>query len=267
MKTHEMMRTSKKDKPLGVQILGAKKEFILRALEKLRDYQMDVLDFNAACPQKKITSRGEGAALLKTPKTLNKLLKVIVKNSDRPVTAKIRLGWDDISHARDIALHAQDAGINALFVHGRTREQGYSGKVNYEAIRIIKKAVDIPVVGSGDILNAELARKMLDETGCDAIIVARGALGNPWIFREIEEFLKTGKILKRPSAKETAKIMKLHLGLCCDFYGERRGVVNFRKFFIWYTRCFKGTKPLRNKTARVSTILETTRLVDDFLLC
>ncbi|MDP8229874.1 MAG: tRNA dihydrouridine synthase DusB [Candidatus Gorgyraea atricola] len=266
-KTQEMMKTSKEDKPLGVQILGAKKEFILKALEKLQDYQMDILDFNAACPQKKITSRGEGAALLKTPKTLNKLLKLIVKNSDRPVTAKIRLGWNDFSHARDIALYAQDAGIHALFVHGRTKEQGYSGKVNYKAIRMIKKAVDIPIVGSGDILSAELAKRMLDETGCDAITVARGALGNPWIFKEIKEFLKTGKILKRPSIKDIAKTMKLHLDLGCDFYGERRGVVNFRKFFIWYTRYFKGTKPLRNKVTRINTMLETARLVDDFLLC
>ncbi|MFC1621308.1 tRNA dihydrouridine synthase DusB [Candidatus Omnitrophota bacterium] len=263
-KTQEMMNTSEKDKPLGVQILGEKKEFILRALEKLRDYRMDVLDFNAACPQKKITSRGEGAALLKTPKKLNKLLKLIVKNSDRPVTAKIRLGWNDFSHARDIALYAQDAGIRALFVHGRTREQGYSGKVNYKAISMIKKALCIPVVGSGDILNAEMAKKMLDETGCDTITVARGALGNPWIFKEIKEFLKTGNILKRPSMKEVTNIMKFHLDLCCNFYGEKRGVIGFRKFFIWYTRYFKGVKPLRNKAAHVKTLLETTGLIDDF---
>ncbi|MBU1853152.1 MAG: tRNA-dihydrouridine synthase family protein, partial [Candidatus Omnitrophica bacterium] len=189
-KTLEMMRTSKEDKPLGVQILGSDKEYILRSLEKLQDYKMDMLDFNAACPHKKITKRGEGAALLKTPRVLSKLLKLIVANSNCPVTAKIRIGWNSFSYAKDIALYAQDAGISALFVHGRTREQGYSGKVDYETIRMLKKSLDIPLIASGDIFNAALAKKMLDETGCDAITVARGALGNPWIFREIEEFLK-----------------------------------------------------------------------------
>ncbi|MFC1666309.1 tRNA dihydrouridine synthase DusB [Candidatus Omnitrophota bacterium] len=265
-KTQEMMRTSEKDRPLGVQILGRKEQFILRAVEKLQDYRMDILDFNAACPQKKITGRGEGAALLKTPKTLNSLLKLIVKNSNCPVTVKIRLGWNDFSHARDIALYAQDAGIGALFIHGRTREQGYSGKVNYEAITAVKKSLDIPVIASGDILNAESARKMIDETGCDAVTVARGALGNPWIFKEIEEFLRTGRILKRPAIKEIAKTMKLHFELCLDFYGEKRGVVNFRKFFIWYTRHFRGVKPLRTKVARINTKEETSRLINDFYI-
>lgn len=260
-----MMLTGPEDRPLGVQLLGRESYYILRALEKLKSHTYDVLDLNAACPQKKVTSRGKGAALLKYPKELQKLLAVIVKETDVPVTVKMRLGWDNDKDAVDIARHAEDAGVKAVFVHGRTVADGYRGAVNYPAIRRIKSAINIPVIGSGNIWSGEMAKKMFDETGCDSITVARGALGNPWIFDEIGKFLATGKIVPRPSAKQVARMMKYHLDLYVEFYGERPGVIRFRKFYIWYTRGFPRTKALRSSVSSASNSRQMAGLIEKFV--
>jgi len=198
--------------------------------------------------------RGEGASLLKEPKRINRLLKLIVKNSKLPVTAKIRIGWDkDSINSREVALYAQDAGIKALFVHGRTKAQGYSGGVDYKAVSLAKKAIDIPLIASGDILSAQLAKRMYDETGADGLAIARGSLGNPWIFKEITEYLKKGKVILRPSVEKVIKVMLEHLAASVAFYGERNGVIIFRKFFGWYTKGIRSIRPLREKSSRVKT--------------
>lgn len=255
-KTEEMLSTNKEDRPLGVQILGCEPDFILRALDILKNYQYDILDFNAACPVKKVTRRGEGAGLLKNPAKLQNLLKLVVKNSEVPVTAKIRTGWDKNSvNAKEVALYAQDAGISALFIHGRTKAQSYSGRVDYGTIRAVKKALDIPVIASGDILSAELARKMSDETGCDGLLIARGALGNPWFFRQA---------LKPPGSDEIADTMSEHLHSCIDFYGVRNGVTVFHKFFGWYTRGFRKIRRLRERAYRTRTKEEMSAVIEDF---
>lgn len=247
-KTKKMLSTIAEDRPLGIQIIGCEEEFILRAMDVLGSYEYDILDFNAACPVKKVARRGEGAALLKDPKKLNKLLKLIVKNSTKPVTVKIRTGWDSSSiNAKDTALASQDAGISALFIHGRNREQGYSGEVDYAAIEDVKKALNIPVIGSGDVFSPELAKKMLDETGCDGVLVARGALGNPWIFEQIKGVLKNKKIIKKPGIDEIADIMIEHMNSCIDFYDEAHGVRRFHKFFAWYTKGVPSVRPFREK--------------------
>ena len=264
-KTQSMLSTNAQDKPLGVQLLGCEPNFIERAMDILQKYEFDLLDFNSACPAKKVVRRGEGSGLLKDPKKLNQLLKIIVKNSKVPVTAKIRAGWDKNSiNAKEAALYAQDAGIKALFIHGRTKEQGYSGKVDYKIIKAVKDALEIPVIASGDILSAPLAKKMFDETGCDGIAVARGALGNPWIFKEIDEFLKDGKIAARPDLKEIAHTMLEHLDLCIDFYGEKFGVMIFRKFIGWYTKSLRKVRPLREKASRAKTKEEIITLTQEF---
>jgi tRNA-dihydrouridine synthase B len=263
-KTQTMLSANINDRPLGVQLLGSKLEFILRAIEIINRYDFDVLDFNAACPEKKVTRRAEGASLLKEPKKLSNLLKTIVKNSSFPVTVKIRSGWDKNSvNAKEVALYARDAGIKALFIHGRTKVQGYSGNVDYDIIREVKEVLEIPVIASGDILSAELAQKMFDETGCDGVIIARGALGNPWIFKEIEQFFKNNKILPRPSIKEVINTMLEHLSLCVDFHGPRRGVIIFRKFFMWYTKGFRRIRPLREKVCRAKTKDDMTALIGE----
>jgi len=261
-RTKQMLSTLEKDKPLGIQILGIEEQYILKALEVLRGYKFDILDFNAACPAKKVVRRGEGSALLREPKKLKKILKLVVKNSWLPVTVKIRAGWDkDSVNAREVGLICQEAGIDGIFIHGRTRTQGYSGTVDYKLIREVKKALNIPVVASGDILSAELAKKMLDETGCDGLAIARGALGNPWIFKEISGFLKTGKNPKKPAKDEIINIMIKHLEMCIDFYGERVGVVIFRKFFSWYTNGFRKIRSLREKCSRAKTRQEMEQII------
>ena len=258
-----MLSSGPKDKPLGVQLLGCEEQFILKALDVLKGYKFELLDFNAACPAKKVVRRKEGAGLLKEPKKLKKLLKLVVKNSTVPVTVKIRTGWDkDCVNAKEVALYAQDAGIAGLFIHGRTKVQGYSGAVDYAAIREVKKALDIPVIASGDILSAQLAQKMLNETNCDGLVIARGSFGNPWIFKEIKEFLKTGKILPKPAKDVVIKIMLKHLASSIDFYGERNGVVLFRKFFGWYTRGFRRIRPLREKSSRAKTRSEMEEIIN-----
>ncbi len=252
-KTLLMMKTCPGDRPLGVQLLADEEKYLARAIDKLREYPHDVLDLNAACPQKKIISRGAGAALLKDPGKFHVLLKCAVKNSARPVTAKIRLGWDDASRAADIARYAEDAGICAISVHGRTCRQGYRGKVDYRALAAVKKAVAIPVIASGDIFAPWLARKMIDETGCDAVMAARGALGNPWIFRDIEVYLETGQEPSLPSVDEVAEVMGRHLRENVSCFGEPDGVKKFRKFFIWYSKGFAGIKDLRNSVDQVKS--------------
>ncbi|MDP2922228.1 MAG: tRNA dihydrouridine synthase DusB [Candidatus Omnitrophota bacterium] len=264
-KTLTMMTSNSHDRPLGVQLLGNEIYYILKAIEKIKDYKYDILDFNAACPYKKITKQGKGAALLKEPKKLQILLAAIVKEVKLPVSVKLRLGWENAKNAVNIAKHAQDSGVRAICMHGRTRVQGYQGEVDYCAIKKVKEALGIPVIASGNIWSASLAKKMFEETGCDAIMVARGALGNPWIFKEIEEFLATGKILARPSAKEVLATMKRHLDLCIDFYGEKSGITNFRKFYIWYTRGFSKTKPLRVSVSRTNTKIQMLELIDKFI--
>ncbi len=262
-RTQSMLSSHPKDKPLGVQLLGCEEKFILKALDVLKDYKFELLDFNAACPAKKVVRRQEGAALLKEPKKLNKLLKLVVKHSQIPVTVKMRIGWDKQSiNAKEAGLYAQDAGVSALFLHGRTKAEEYSGEVNYAVIQKVKKALSIPVIASGDILSAQLAKKMLDETGCDGLVIARGSFGNPWIFKEIKEFFKSGKIIPRPAHSEIIKVMLEHLNASIAFYGERNGVVIYRKFFGWYTKGFRQIRPLREKSSRVKNKEEMIKIIE-----
>ena len=259
-----MLSSLAKDKPLGIQILGCEEQYILRSLEILRGYEFDLLDFNAACPSKKVVRRGEGSALLRDPKKFARILKLIVKNAWLPVSVKIRTGWDkDAINAREIALIAQDCGVNALFLHGRSKTQGYSGQVDYNVIREVRKVLKIPLIASGDIFSGLLAKKMFDETGCTGLAIARGSLGNPWIFKEIKEYLKSGKVIKRPKEVEIAKVLRGHLDASLNFYGEKNGVVIFRKFYIWYTKGLCKVRRLREQSSRASTRLEVEKIIQE----
>jgi len=255
VKALEMLSSEKGDRPLGIQLVGNEVEYIGRAIEKLHKYKFDVLDLNAACPERKVVAKGEGAALLKDPKKLKRLLKIFVRESKWPVTVKIRAGWDkNTINARDVALYAEDAGVAAIFIHGRTRNQLYSGNVDYRVIKDVKGAVKIPVIGSGDVLSGPLAKRMFDETGCDGILIARGGLGNPWIFNEIEQGLSPqGTVPIRPSKEEIIKTMTAHLNSCVKLFGAKRAVPSFRKFFAWYTKGIDNVRPLRVKACAAVT--------------
>jgi tRNA-dihydrouridine synthase B len=266
-KTAEMLSTDKIDKPLGMQLLGCEPAYIKRAMDVLLKYKFDVLDFNAACPERKVTRRGEGASLLKDPEKLSEILKIIVNRSPVPVTVKIRTGWDSSNlNAPDLAKIAQDAGVKAIFIHGRTKQQLYSGGADYETIRKVKKSVSVPVIGSGDIFSAELAKKMFEQTGCDGVLVARGALGNPWIFKEISHYLKTGKELAKPGMEEIIRTMLEHLDLSVEFFGPKYGVVIFRKFFGWYTKGFRKIRPLRETISRLKTRKDVEDVINQICL-
>jgi tRNA-dihydrouridine synthase B len=263
-KTEKMLSTVPEDRPLGVQLLGNDPQVLMKAIEKLHEYRFDLLDFNAACPASKVTGKGKGAGLLKEPARLRDLLKVIVAEAHVPVTVKIRAGWDEATvNAREVALYAQDAGIQGLFIHGRTRAQRYSGRVDYGVIRSVKEAVAIPVIASGDAFSPLLVKKMFDETGCDGVAIARGALGNPWLFRSIPEFLRSGLSLPAPDRSEVADTMTRHLDSCISVYGEKVGTILFRKFFAWYTRGITGMKPLRDKAFRAETREQMVASVDE----
>ncbi len=252
--TMKLLTSVPADRPLGVQLLGDDIEVMKRALDMLPLENFDMINVNAACPVDKVVRKGEGAALMKNPAKLRELLKALVGQSPLPVTLKIRSGWDDESvNARDVALYACDAGIEALFIHGRTRSQRYAGAVDYRIIAEVKAATGIPVVASGDAFSPVLIKKLFDETACDGVTIARGALGNPWIFRATEEFLKNGTPGARPNIEDVVDTMTDHLIMCCEYYGEMTGTMLFRKFFSWYTKHLNGVKPLREKAFRAST--------------
>lgn len=263
-RTRAMLLTSPSDKPLGVQVLASDEDYVQRAIDVLVDYQFDLLDFNAACPAPKVTRKGKGAALLKEPRKLEYILRAIVGRAPVPITAKIRTGWDENNiNAREVALRAEDSGIKALFVHGRTKTQGYSGQVDYRTISEVKKALRIPVIASGDNMDIPSIKKMFDETGCDGIAIARGSLGNPWIFKETIGHFCHGVVFEKPSLEERIGIIKQHLHLSVAHYGEPRGMGIYRKFFVWYTRGLKGAKPLRDRAFRCATLQQFLDVIDD----
>lgn len=263
-RTRHMLASTPEDRPLGVQILGNDGESVIKALDALEEWDFELLDFNAACPTPKVTRKGKGAALLKEPHILKKLLGLLVERSKVPVTVKIRAGWDHNSiNAREVALIAEDAGVSGIFIHGRTKAQGYSGTVDYRIIREVKKAVKVPVIASGDNASVCAVKKMFEETGCDGVVIARGSLGNPWIFREAVRFFQDGGVCSKPDPYERSVIMKRHLDLSVQHYGERKGVGNFHKFFIWYTKGLSGIKPFRDRAFRANTLDELLALIDE----
>ena len=264
--TLRMLSATPDDRPLGVQILGDNPEIIKGALDIISGYNFDLIDLNAACPVDKVASGGKGAGLLREPVKLQKLLKEISRYTDLPVTVKIRSGWDETSvNAVEIALRAQDAGVSGLFIHGRTKTQGYRGTVDYNIIRKVKESLKIPVIASGDGLTPALVGKLFNETGCDGVAVARGALGNPWIFRETAEYLKNGEAPPGPDIYEIAQIMKKHLALNTAFHGERIGILLFRKLFAWYVRGI-SVKQLRSRAFRSCSYDDMLRLICELQL-
>ncbi len=273
-RTRRMLLSSPDDRPLGVQLLGSDEKYVAEALDVLTEHDFDLLDFNAAWPTPKVTRKGKGAALLKEPRKLRGILSFLVRHTSVPVAVKIRTGWDEDSvNAREIALNAEDAGVSALFIHGRTKVQGYGGPVDYHNVETVKAALKIPVIASGDNLTLPLIRQMFCKTGCDGVAVARGALGNPWIFREAVRFFQDGTDSERPDMNERIAAIRMHLDLVIDHYGEERGVGIFRKFFVWYTKGLRGIKPLRDKAFRTDSkerfldVIEEVRTSDAPSLC
>ncbi len=263
VKTLALLRSSSLDRPLGVQLLGHDPDHLRGALAALDAYHYDVIDLNAACPVKKVTKKGEGAALLKDPVRLSRLVATLVEHAPVPVTVKIRAGWDSSSiNAVEIAKRIADAGADALCVHARTKEQAYRGKADLNIIGAVKQAVSIPVIASGDMLTADACREAMRVTGCDAVMIARGGLGNPWIFRELAA-PSADMPLACPQVDDVVTVMQKHLALSIECHGETLGVLNFRKFFIWYTRGMKDARTFRPKAVRITSGEQMRELIDE----
>lgn len=266
-KTKKMLLTAPEDKPIGIQLLGAQIPFLLRAVDIIKSYGFDLLDFNAACPVKKVCRRGEGAALAKEPEKLKNILHALRDRWEKPLTIKIRSGWDDTSrNAATIAAIAQDAGCDAVFIHGRDRQQFYKGNVDYGVIANVKKSVSIPVIASGDIFSGPHAKKMFDETGCDGILVARGALGRPWIFKEIDEYLQHGRLPAAPSTQEIIETLLKHLEFLVEEHGEKNAVPLMRKFVGWYLKGRRFVRSVRQQVNSIKTRKDFNKLIESVRL-
>lgn len=233
VKSWSYLKTNGTDVPLGAQIVGRDPAMMARAAEILERANMfDAIDVNFGCPVKKVAGKGEGSALLKEPKQIEKILRAIIKRVSVPITCKIRLGWDTASmNACDIARIAEDTGVRAVTVHGRTKDAGYSGDVNLSGIAAVKRSVSIPVIGNGNIFSRKDAERMFAETGCDHVMIARGALGNPWLFDEIENNIPNTSVTDIATVKNMALE---HAALLRDFYGEKKAVLLLRKVGCWY---------------------------------
>lgn len=263
-KTLTMLKTNTLDQPLAVQIIGADLEYIKRAIEILNQTNYAFIDFNAACPVRKVVNRNEGAAFLKDLVRLETVLSLIVKTSRFPVTVKIRSGWDEKNiNAVDTAKAAQNAGVSAIFIHGRSRQQFYAGTVNYEIIAQVKKQVKVPIIASGDILTPQLAEKMYKLTNCDGLLVARGSFGNPWIFKQIKHYLKTKEIKPQPKLNEITQMMRQHLNLLHQEIPDKAALI-FHKLFIWYTKGIANSRPFRAKVSRIKHYKQMHELIDIF---
>ena len=227
------------------------------------------LDINAACPAKKVVKKKAGAYLLKDELELSAILKKLSSNLPLPVTVKIRAGYDEIDTGRiaQLAKRCQDSGASAIFIHGRTRAQGYSGEIDYASIKAVKDAVKIPVFGSGNIFSAPLAGKMLDETGCDGILVARGALGNPWIFDEIAEYVASGHIRHAPGLEARRTVLRKHLDAIEKFKdpGHKGNAGYMRKMVLWHLKGFPLAAKMRHKVSLVNSYEKMIKLIDDLV--
>ena len=248
-KTKKLLNTKNEKRPISVQIFGSDEESISCSVKYISNLEnIDIIDINMGCPAPKVTKNGDGSSLLLDLKKAEKVIETAVKSSLKPVTLKMRLGWDKTNIvAKDLAKIAEKNGISALVVHGRTRSEFYSGTANLEEIRKVKEAVGIPVIGNGDIVDEETARLMFEKTGCDGIMIGRGAIGNPWIFERIKYYLETGLKMQEISVEEKFNLIKKHFNLELEEKGEYTGIREFRKHIAYYTKGMPNSSDFRNK--------------------
>lgn len=263
--TKKMLNILDEEHPVAVQIFGSEPEFMGKAAQILNDYPNEILDINMGCPAPKVVKNGDGSALMRNPKLAGQVLDQVVKNSKKPVTLKVRKGWDDNSiNALEIAKIAEDRGICAITIHGRTREQYYSGQADWDIIGEVKSQISIPVIGNGDVTSVGDAIRIKDHTGCDAIMIGRGAQGNPWIFKRIDHYMKTGQLLDPPSKDEKIDIAIKHMGLAIKEHGEYVAVREMRKHIGWYLKGMKHSARFRDQINHMVTAKEVIDTLDQY---
>ena len=264
--TENLLTVDERERPVSLQLFGSDPEIMAAMAAKIEHRNFDILDINMGCPVPKVVNNGDGSALMKNPVLAGKIIEGMVKAIDKPVTVKIRKGFDDEHiNAVEMAHVAEESGAAAIAVHGRTREQYYSGKADWSIIADVKQAVSIPVIGNGDILDAKDVIAMKEQTDCDGFMIGRGAQGNPWIFHQILHYFETGELIGKPPMEEMVKTMLRHAKLQIEFKGDYLGIREMRKHAAWYTAGYKGASKLRGRINDVESYDELEQLFEDFM--
>ena len=264
--TKKMLNLEDDGHPVAVQIFGSDPEYMGKAASIMNQYTNDILDINMGCPAPKVIKNGDGSALMRNPKLAAEVLTAVVKNSKKPVTLKIRKGWDDNSvNALEIAKIAEECGISALAIHGRTREQFYSGKADWDIIAEIKQSINIPVIGNVDVFDVQDAVNMLEKTKCDAIMIGRGSQGNPWIFNRINHYMKTGEVLPEPTLEEKISTAIKHMNLAVAEHGEYVAVREMRKHIGWYLKGLKNSAKYRDQINKITDYKEVISMLEEYV--
>lgn len=255
-KSEELMEISDLERPCGIQIFGDDPKCMADAAKHALENKPDIIDINMGCPAPKISSNGSGSALMKNPRLCGEIVKAVTAVTDIPVTVKIRKGWDDDSvNAVEVAKICESAGAAAITVHGRTRQQYYKPPVDYDIIRAVRESVSVPVIANGDIDSAERAKKVMDITGCDLVMIGRATLGNPWIFSQINAYLENPNIkIHTPDLEERLGVMIEHIGKMVEYKGEHMAMLQARKLVVGYFKGMKGAAALRNEAGKIKTL-------------
>ena len=260
--TESLLEIHPDEQPVSLQFFGSDPKIMSEMAKRVEERPFDIMDINMGCPVPKVVRNGEGSALMKNPKLVYEIVSAMVKAIDKPVTVKIRKGFDDSCiNAVEIAKIIEEAGAAAVAVHGRTREQYYSGQADWDIIRQVKEAISIPVIGNGDVTSPQKAEELVKQTGCDGIMIARGAQGNPWIFSEMITYEETGTLPERPGKEEVRDMMLRHARLQLKYKGEFIGIREMRKHVAWYTKGRKGSAKLREEINRVESYQELEELL------
>ena len=266
-KTIDLLKMSETERPITQQIFGSDIESFVAAAKIIEEkMHPDIIDINMGCPVPKVAVRAQaGSALLKNPEKIYEIVKAVVNAVNVPVTVKIRSGWDEKNiNAVEVAKVCEKAGASAIAIHARTRSQGYSGKADWNIIKEVKENISIPVIGNGDVTSAELAKEMLDYTGCDAVMIGRGVLGNPWLIKECVEYLETGKIPEQVSFLEKVEMMKKHYQLLLEDKNEKLALLEIRSFIIWYLKGMPKSKEIKNQICQSKTSEEMFKIIEEY---
>lgn len=251
--------------PVSLQLFGSDPEILGQIAAQIEERPFDILDFNMGCPVPKVVNNGEGSALMKDPHLVREIVTSMVKAVKKPVTVKIRKGFNEESaNAVEIAKILEDCGVAAIAVHGRTRAQFYSGKADWDIIRRVKEAVSIPVIGNGDVTDAASAEALVEQTGCDGIMIGRGAEGNPWIFKQILHYMETGETLARPTQHEVKEMMLRHARMQVEYKGGAIGIREMRKHVAWYTAGFPHSAKLRAAINQVESLQALEQMLNEW---